>query len=35
MRNQWDHAVQVGDEMLGIFSSAGEDLSKYLDMGSN
>lgn len=35
MRNQWDHAVQVGDEMLGIFSSAGEDLSKYLDMGTN
>lgn len=35
MRNQWDHAVQVSDEMLGIFSNPGDDLSSYLDMESN
>lgn len=38
LRNQWEHAVQVSDEMLGrgmeFFNNSGDDLSKYLNMGS-
>lgn len=38
LRNQWEHAVQMGEEVLGrgmdFFNTSSDDLSNFLDMGS-